>query len=221
MEPKYRWKNGLGYQNNEYFFRAIQKYGWNNFEHKILLKNLTEEQASCLERFFISYWNLNNKEYGYNLTSGGSKGYTQSQKTKDKISNSNTGKVFTEEHKKKLSENAKKRTGDKNPFYGKHHSLETKKKLSKINSGKKHTEEAKRKMSISRIGKTLSKETIKKMIEHRNKKAVKQIDANTNEIINIFPYVAEAERQTGVIHIRDCCKGRRKYAGGFRWEYVE
>ena len=126
----------MGYQHNEYFFRAIQKYGWNNFEHKILLKNLTEEQASYLERFFISYWNLNNKEYGYNLTSGGSKGYTQSQKTKDKISNSNTSKVFTEEHRKKLSENAKKRTGDKNPFYGKHHGEETLHKISQNRKSK-------------------------------------------------------------------------------------
>ena len=26
-----RWNNGLGYIKNDHFWRAIQKYGWNNF----------------------------------------------------------------------------------------------------------------------------------------------------------------------------------------------
>jgi hypothetical protein len=45
--------------------------------------------------------------------------------------NNNIGKyVRTEEHKAKLSENAKARTGDKNPFFGKKHTVEVRKKLS-------------------------------------------------------------------------------------------
>lgn len=41
--------------------------------------------------------------------------------------------------KEKLSEDAKQRTGEKNPFYGKAHSEETKEKLRQINLGKKPT----------------------------------------------------------------------------------
>lgn len=41
--------------------------------------------------------------------------------------------------KKNLSEHAKQRTGEKNPFYGRHHSEETKEKLRQINLGKKPT----------------------------------------------------------------------------------
>ena len=26
--PKRRWKGGYGYHKNDYFYRAIQKYGW-------------------------------------------------------------------------------------------------------------------------------------------------------------------------------------------------
>ena len=29
--PEDRWRNGNGYKNNIYFFRAIQKNGWDNF----------------------------------------------------------------------------------------------------------------------------------------------------------------------------------------------
>ena len=35
-----RWKNGKGYKSSPYFYNAIQKYGWNNFEHNILFTDL-------------------------------------------------------------------------------------------------------------------------------------------------------------------------------------
>lgn len=46
QEPKVRWQNGYGYRGNEYFFRAIQKYGWDNFEHEILYECLNEKGAT-------------------------------------------------------------------------------------------------------------------------------------------------------------------------------
>ena len=47
------------------------------------------------------------------------------------------GKETSERLRKNISDRAKKRTGDKNSFYGKHHSEETKQKLRDINKGKK------------------------------------------------------------------------------------
>ena len=44
--PEKRWKNGNGYKRNPYFYNAIQKYGWDNFEHQILASDLTLEEAS-------------------------------------------------------------------------------------------------------------------------------------------------------------------------------
>ena len=43
-----RWsRSGFRYTTyNSIFKRAIEKYGWNNIEHKILFDNLTKEKSS-------------------------------------------------------------------------------------------------------------------------------------------------------------------------------
>ena len=70
-KPKHRWDNGNGYINCPYFYKAIQKYGWNNFEHIVLAKNISKEFALKLEKFYIKKCNSHNEKYGYNCTTGG------------------------------------------------------------------------------------------------------------------------------------------------------
>lgn len=60
-----RWK---GYINNTYFFRAILKYGWNNFQHEILYSELSEKEAKQIEICLIAYYNSTDH---YNKTKGG------------------------------------------------------------------------------------------------------------------------------------------------------
>lgn len=48
----------------------------------------------------------------------------------------NLGRKFSEEHRRKISLNAAGRVGEKNPFFGKHHSEETRNRLAEINKGK-------------------------------------------------------------------------------------
>lgn len=71
QNPVERWQNGLGYRRNAYFYRAIQKYGWDNFTHEILRAGLSKEEACQLEISLIKKYRSNEKAYGYNITSGG------------------------------------------------------------------------------------------------------------------------------------------------------
>ena len=59
-----RWKNGECYKRQA-FYSAIQEYGWENFEHKILADNLSREEAEYFETFFIDYFD--SCENGYNV----------------------------------------------------------------------------------------------------------------------------------------------------------
>jgi group I intron endonuclease len=93
QEPLKRWGNGIHYRMNKYFYKAIQKYGWENFKHEILFDNLTEKEAKQNEIELIATHKSNNRKFGYNLTKGGDgiKGYAHTEKTKTKISLSNMG----------------------------------------------------------------------------------------------------------------------------------
>ena len=100
------------------------------------------------------------------------------------VAEAQKGKHPSEESKKKNSEAHKgKRTGEDNPFYGKHHSEETRKRLSnswdydkhfsaetkkrlrEAHKGKKFSEEHKKKIGEANKGKHLSEEAKRKISE--------------------------------------------------------
>ena len=66
-----RWgSNGNGYTKKQVFYKAIQKYGWDNFEHILLEQNLSCEEASKKEKEYILKYN-SLVPYGYNCAIGG------------------------------------------------------------------------------------------------------------------------------------------------------
>lgn len=129
LKPTRRWRNGNGYKSNSYFYRAIQKYGWNNFEHEILLEGLTKEEACEEEQKLIAMYDSRNPQKGYNLSTGGeypAKGMQHTGEYKQKMSS-----LFSSEN---------------NPFYGHHHTEETKQKMSQTHKGKTISKEQKEKI---------------------------------------------------------------------------
>lgn len=114
QKPEYRWNNGKHYQNCTAFNRAIQKYGWDSFEHIILFQNLTKEEANQLEIELIQQYDTTNREYGYNCQAGGND-KSLSQEGKEKIIESLHQRWSDEEYKKYFSDLMKEKW--KNPEY--------------------------------------------------------------------------------------------------------
>ena len=129
--PQERWgRGGKNYRTTPRFFSAIEKYGWDNFEHNIVKDNLTREEACKMEKDLIKKYRTQEKLFGYNILEGGDTpvipeevrqkmskskmgnkngNHPCSEETKEKIRQSLIGKPFSKERKKKLSEAAKKR----------------------------------------------------------------------------------------------------------------
>lgn len=241
-KPEYRWNNGWGYPHNAYFSAAIQKYGWDNFKHEILLEDLTKEQAELAERLFIGYYNSANREHGYNIETGGNAVGKHSQETKAKISKGNKGKVVSDETKRKMSEAQRgHKTSDK-----------TKKLLSEANKGKTHSKEVREKISNAlkgenaywygkhlpdstrkKISKSLSGENhpnygrrcpdaIREKISNTHKKPIAALDKDSMQIMFVCNSLQEASLWVGCSsgNISACCNGHRPTAGGYVWKYV-
>ena len=134
-KPEYRWNNGNGYKNNEHFYRAILRYGWDNIEHKIIANNMSKEDACKLEQELIKKYNTTDFNNGYNNSIGGecgTFGTKLSEETRKKISLGHKGKHYkkrrnhTPEEKEKIS---KKLKGRVSPMKDKHWSDEQRAKV--------------------------------------------------------------------------------------------
>ena len=105
-----RWNNGNGYNHNAYFFDAIRKYGPKSFQHMILAKNLSKEQACKMEKELIKKYDTTNREKGYNHSTGGdisAFGVRRTPEYVEKLRQRHLGKNPSEETRRKISEKLK------------------------------------------------------------------------------------------------------------------
>lgn len=105
QKPEKRWNHGEGYQRHPYFYSAIKKYKWDNFQHIILFDNLNEETAERMEQLCITILRTHIQKYGYNLSLGGRSGSYGSKKTekqKQHLREINTGKKLSSETIEKM-----------------------------------------------------------------------------------------------------------------------
>lgn len=122
--------------------RALQKHGKGNFKTEILEWCQSREELNEREKFWISEFDAVNSPMFYNIAHGG-----EGMSSEDVM-------------------------GEKNPFYGKHHSEDSLKKMHRSHRSTPKSEETKRKMSEAQRGekgnmyhKVHSGETKRKMSE--------------------------------------------------------
>lgn len=87
-KPKERWRGGSSYKYNSHFYSAIKKYGWDGFDHEVLLVGLTKSQADSWERALIAQWNTTDRNNGYNIGLGGEGHESISAQTRKRMSRS-------------------------------------------------------------------------------------------------------------------------------------
>lgn len=145
---------------NYYIFNAINKYGIDSFEvSEIFDVAFSQDELNIKEQFWISYYNSNDRNFGYNIASGGNNS-RMSEETKEKLKNIKLGTKMSNEFK---VERSKQYSGSGNPNYGKKHSKETRELISKNNrkywnnipdkiNHNPSSEETKKKLSESHIG---------------------------------------------------------------------
>jgi group I intron endonuclease len=177
-----RWKNGHIYESkknnpSQVLYRAIKKYGIDNFEIEEICTADNQEELDIKEQYWIFELNTfidNNK--GYNMTWGGNSGGIPCELTRKRMSVSRTGskngmfgKRFnhTQETRQKMKIS---HTGKPSPRKGQKMSDEQKLILSNLNSGeknpnynKKFSEETRKKMRDSHLGKKHTEEHKRKI----------------------------------------------------------
>jgi group I intron endonuclease len=197
--PELRWgKDGCNYKSSPHFYSAIQKYGWDNFEHNILFKNLTKEEACAKEQELIKEFNSMNRKFGYNSTSGGEALFEMSDESKIKKS--------------------KAMLGNKNGL-GKPCSSEKAKKISEAQKGKKLTEEHKQKLSQSAKERHTPCSDEKRETLRNNYPRMKQVYCLETD--TVYKSVQECARKLDIqaTNISKLCKGKGETLKGYHLKY--
>ena len=194
IRPEVRFKTHIhestNQNDNNYFHRALRKYGLENFVYCVLEENVLRENLNMKEQEWIEYYD--SFYSGYNLSAGG--GQTiYSDEVKRKLSESrkgkpcwwskgkpswNKGKCWSEEVKRKMSEAHKGRPGckgPKSPNYGN---------------------------------------------PAPNRRKVSKYDLNGNYIQTYISIKEAKIQNPKAGHLNDVCRGVRKQAGGFIWKYA-
>lgn len=232
-------KDGRGYRGCPHFWGAIQKYGWENFEGIILEDNLTDDEATEKETYYIRKYNSNNIEIGYNLTDSSqnysletrermgahNKGRKFSEERRQKLIQANKGRKLSQETRRKISENHADVSGENNPMWEKHRSEEVKEKLRRAHLGEICDEGVRRKLSEKNKGKIPWNKGIK-LTKEQKKNMKKPNCANKKGVVCIetgvcYESLECASKSTGVnpCSISYVCRGLSKTAGGYRWKW--
>ena len=184
--------------DNDYLQHSWDKYGKENFKFYIL-EYCEKDELDEKEIYYMNLYNTMNREYGYNLKSGGQMTNQLSEEVRNKISESNKKVYENSDLRKTRSIDAlnqwanpeikKKIMGENNGMYGKHHSEESRRKMSENKKGKP----SKRKIPVLCV-----------------------------ELNRVFQSMTDAANEIGCIAsgISNVCRGKQKTCAGYHWQFI-
>ena len=190
-------------------YRAIQKYGWNNFL-KVIIEVFDDDVSDNYMNQREIYWIREHEAFGpkgYNCTEGGGgvSGHKHSAETRAKLSRANKGRKLSVEHIAKLKGrkfSAEHRANLSRAYKRRKLSAETRAKLSRAQKGRKHSAETRSKMSKAQKGRKRSAETrakLRKYYEDMSEEAMaKHTDKSYQTAKKYMKPVIATEKKTGI-----------------------
>lgn len=130
IDRRFKVYKRLDCKGQPILYRSFLKYSINAHSFEVI-EVCEANLLNIRERFWQEHYNVLHDGLNCNLTETHIQPKLHSEETKRKISQSNLGKKFTEEHKANLSKNKKITTlGNRNNFFGKTHTNSFKEDLS-------------------------------------------------------------------------------------------
>lgn len=189
----------LDSHENDYLQKSWNVYGQDSFSFSIL-EECSEPQLNDKERYYIEKYNTLDRDYGYNLKSGGQDYNRFTDELKERIRKAVKASYDDPNRRKIQRDNAlkqwadpsvkKKILGENNGMYGRH-----------------HTEESKKKMSEKKMGTPSWR---------RNRTPVFCIELNRS-----FNDATDAGKELSLDGscILKVCRGERYTCGGYHWKF--
>lgn len=203
LKERAKTSNGIGYSNCTIFFRAIQKYGFENFIFEIL-GEFPINELDKKEKDFIEQYNTIQPN-GYNIKPGGANSYTKGQTRKSKID-----QYDLEGNYIKTFESLREAADEMNTKYQSISAVLTGKRPQHNGYIYKYYGDTPPKPV--RVAKTAGRQTA-------------QYDLEGN-LLNIYPSANQAAIAIGKNsnagrNIRLVCEGKRLTAYGFKWKFLD
>lgn len=207
-KPSTRWaqhKHASKRRQDRPLYRDMRSLGIDKFSMTVLEYIPLDSTAEFLnerEKFWIKELQSFSPT-GYNLTTGGDGKFYLSAETKARIGVSNSGRVKTEDEKKRISQSLMGNTNKK----GKKVDPDKIDNIRRSIIGRKHSEETKLKMSLATRG-----------AKAYNSKPVQCIETGV-----IYESSGEAGRALNVDGkmVGAVCRGERKTTGGYSFRFVD
>lgn len=152
--PEKRWGKGRNYSTCPLMARAIQKYGWENIEHKVIDTAESKEEAEVKEQHYIKLFMSDQPEFGYNVLPGGDVATNPlTDEIRYKLGNGQRGKQRTEEEKSKIGAGVRETFSrpESNGHFGMRHTEETRTKMSSSHTKRWSADQSRRGAASERM----------------------------------------------------------------------